>query len=474
MSSVWSGPELEAIAALVETRVGLRFAPNRCESLELAVRQITRASSSAALRAFTDRLLLGGQDWEQLVSKLTVGETYFFRDYPQFELLEQQILPKLARMRGSGFRPRVWSAGCSTGEEAYSLAISLERQQLLEGAFVLGTDLNDTSLARARKARFTRWSLREVPPEISAQYLAIGKDGVSLAPSLRRHVQFERLNLAGVSYPSPVTGTFAMDVIFCRNVLIYFGPSTIAHVAHRLLESLAPGGFLFTGPSDPPLTEHGFEVEQISAGTIYRRPFAEARPRVSSRPAPATLPPRRVLERRAEPSAPLAPAPLELRAQAERAYEGRDESRLRELCRLHSEPWLWAMILRLYGRSTNAHALEAECRTALQAHPLSAELHYLHGLVSIELSRREQAVAALRRAIYLEPALAIAHFTLGSVLASAQDRAGAERSYQNALRWLAAQPEGEPLPYAAEISARGLSSAAEQELERLRAGSIAR
>jgi len=464
----WSEPEFETIAALVETRAGLRFTPNRCESLERAVRQITRDSSPASLRAFSERLAGGQTDWEQLIARLTVGETYFFRDYPQFVYLEQTILPELARRRGVAYRPRVWSAGCSTGEEVYSIAISLARQGKLDRAFVLGTDLSEAALASARRASFKRWSLRGMAPEIMHDYVQAEASVVTLPAELTEHVQFERLNLAGASYPSPLTSTFAMDVIFCRNVLIYFGPSTIAHVARRLYDTLAPGGVLFVGPSDPPLQDFGFVIEHVDAGTVYRRPLTSATSVEPSVPEPVSPPRERDPDRRA-PSAPPAPvSPSDFRARAEHAFAQRDEAALRELCLAQSEPWLWSMIVRTFRRHASLQATDAECRTALRAHPLSAELHYLHGLISIESARRQRAIEALRRAIYLDPALAIAHFTLGSVLLSSGDPAGAARSYQNALKCLAAQPEDEPVPCASEITAGGLASAATHELERLK------
>jgi len=425
------------------------------------------------LRAYSERLADGQSDWEQLLARLTVGETYFFRDHPQFEYLEQAILPELERTRGADYRPRVWSAGCSTGEEAYSLAISLARRGKLDGAFILGTDLNEAALLSARRGRFKPWSLRGVPSEILDAYLGGGSGVVTLPRQLTEAVHFERLNLAGASYPSPSTSTFAMDVIFCRNVLIYFGPRTVAHVARRLFDTLSPGGFLFVGPSDPPLQELGFTVERVAAGTIYRRPLASLAHGLP-RPVQAASPPQRSPEPRSPRPVSPAPALAEFRARAEQAYAQRDESTLRELCRVRSEPWLWAMIVRTHGRHASPQATEAECRTALRAHPLSAELHYLHGLSAIELSRRERAIEALRRALYLEPGLAVAHFTLGTVLASAGDEAAAERCYQNASKWLAVQREDEAVPCAEEIDVRGLASATAQELERLKLRRLAR
>jgi chemotaxis protein methyltransferase CheR len=125
--------------------------------------------------------------------------------------------------------------------------------------------------------------------------------------------------------------------------------------------------------------------------------------------------------------------------------------------------------LRARGDSAPLSVVEPECRAALLRHPLCAELHYLHALMFLDLGQKKPASAALRRAIYLDPSLAIAHFTLGSVLAGLRDASGAERAYRNAEQCSRARPADEPVPCASEISARGLASAAARELSLLRA-----
>ncbi|MEO6601671.1 MAG: CheR family methyltransferase, partial [Polyangiaceae bacterium] len=142
MNELWSAPEFVGIAEQVARRTGLIFAPNRCETLEQAVRVVMRAQSLDDLSEFERRLANGRVPWEPLIAQMTVGETYFFRDNEHFEFLTQRVLPELAERRGHQYCPRVWSAGCASGEEAYSLAMALDEQGKLDGSFVLGTDLN--------------------------------------------------------------------------------------------------------------------------------------------------------------------------------------------------------------------------------------------------------------------------------------------------------------------------------------------
>lgn len=473
MTGAWSEPAFEEIARLVAQRTGLVFAPNRCQSLEQAVRHLMRQHAVCDLVELEHKLRSGSLLWAELIPQLTVGETYFFRDPQHFELFRARILPELGELRGAEYRPRVWSAGCATGEEAYSLAIALAESHKLRGAFVLGTDLSRSALSRARAARYKKWSLRGLDPLLFEKYFRWSGGEAVLSAELAAQVTFQELNLAGSGYPSPTTSTFAMDLILCRNVLIYLNAETIAHVARRFFDALSPGGFLITGPSDPLLSDSRFEIEVTPAGVVYWRPVTNFAAAARSSPAPSPAPPA------SEVRAVAAEAPLvtdeQLRAQAERAHEAGDERALAQLAVAHpGEAWLAVLAVRARSNVAPAQVVAAECQAALRRHPLSAELHYLHALTLLELSQQTVAVEALRRAIYLEPSLAIAHFTLGSVLASLKDGAGAERAYRNAAQRSGLRPGDEPVPCANEISAGGLAKAAARELELLRSRGDAR
>jgi len=484
--STWSSPEFIGIARLVVERTGLVFAPNRCDSLEHAVQRVMRDRAIGDLSEFARKLESGALPWDALIVQMTVGETYFFRDKQHFDFLTRSILPALAEQRGARYRARVWSAGCASGEEAYSLAMALEEQGKLEGAFVLGTDLSRAALARARAARYKKWSLRGFEPRLLERYFEWAGSEVLLTPRVRDQVSFQELNLALPGYPSTATGIFGMDLILCRNVLIYLSAPAIADVARRFFECLSPGGYLITGPSDPLLADAGFEIITNDAGVIYRRPGAL--PDVMRPPS---------WQPRAVESAPLRKANREPPAAARASDEERDhdaegerdalqrqaevaESRvdaetLQRLARQHpGETWLAILAVRVCCNAAPLPTAAAECRAALALHPLCAELHYLQALMLVGLSDPSAAAQALRKAIYLDPALAIAHFTLGSVLASLEDGAGAERAYRNAERCSRARPVDEPVPLANEISARGLATAAARELSLLRTRSAAR
>ncbi|MET0792845.1 MAG: protein-glutamate O-methyltransferase CheR [Polyangiaceae bacterium] len=479
MSEPWSEPEFVAIAEQVARRTGLVFAPNRCETLEQAVRVVMRDQSLEDLSEFERRLAAGRVPWEPLIAQMTVGETYFFRDNEHFEFLSQRVLPDLAERRGEQYCPRVWSAGCASGEEAYSLAMALDEQNKLAGAFVLGTDLNRAALTRARVGRYKKWSLRGLDPRRLDRYFVWDQGEVLLSAKVRDQVTLQELNLSGASYPSAVTCTFAMDFVLCRNVLIYLSAEAILDVARRMFDCLSPGGYLIAGPSDPMLADPRFEVVNVKAGIAYRRPLANL---VPIRPSP--LPPFPGLRQASRiPSVPppsvvtlSSPAQgLSVRERAQLAERQADHQELARLALEHPDSaWLAVLAVQAISNAAPIAVAEGECRAALARHPMNPDLHYLHALMLLDLGQAANAANALRRAIYLDSSLAIAHFTLGSVLVGLRDKPGAERAFRNAEQCARARPADEAVPLAPEISAQGLATAAARELGLLRKRGMAR
>ena len=154
---------------------------------------------------------------------MNLSETHFFRGASQIQALEQRILPEVIARRSSERRLRIWSAGCSTGEEAYTLAILVNR--LLPDVaswdvLILATDINSRSLQQGRRGIYGKWSLRGTSELAAASYLTRLGDRFEVVPRIRAMVTFYRLNLVENLYPSPSTNTHAMDLILCRNVLL--------------------------------------------------------------------------------------------------------------------------------------------------------------------------------------------------------------------------------------------------------------
>lgn len=168
------------------------------------------------------------------IAQLTIGETYFFRNAAHFAALRERVLPELLERRAGVGSLRLWSAGCATGEEPYSLAMALADALPASPPWqvsILATDLNPQFLERARAALYGAWSFRETRDELRERCFTPEGPRWRLRPELRRQVLFARLNLAEASYPAVANGTVALDLIFCRNVTIYFDEATRRRVA---------------------------------------------------------------------------------------------------------------------------------------------------------------------------------------------------------------------------------------------------
>lgn len=461
----WSGPEISRIARWLHAHAGLTFPPNRRESAEVGIRRVMGRAGIKSVSEFGNCLERGGALLDDLIAELTIGETFFLREPNQLEFIQREVLPAVTGQDGSCRAIRVWSAGCASGEEPYSLAILLQKTGCLSSARIIGTDLSVARLLTARRGRYRSWSLRGVPEAIIKQYFE--RDGAvyTLKKELRSAVDFSLLNLAEDVYPSPATGVFGMDVILCRNVLIYFDAPTVAQVAQRLLNTLSDDGWLFLGASDPSLSGMvPCDVVMTGAGIAYRKPGASkqlvsgavfaSRPSKTDTsdtavsffsPAPSPRSPS------STPYSPLSVAPPAARhsssshADIDLAYEAGDYERVAALAHVMllsgdtTELVSVALVRSLANRGMIDEAVE-QCSAGLARNSMSAELHYLAGTLQAQLGRHEEAALSARRALYLDPELTVAHLTLAEALARTGDSRAAKTALRNAERLLAAVP----------------------------------
>jgi chemotaxis protein methyltransferase CheR len=201
-----------------------------------------------------------------LSEALVVNETYFFRELPALKLVTEHFIPGLLE---AGLRPRVWSAACSTGEEPLTLAMLLDEAGLLDRVSIVASDISGRALSQAKAGLFRRRSLRALPPGVVGRWLEGDEDGMRVAPHIVRAVDFRQLNLVDEQQVA-VLGEF--DVIFCRNVLIYFRDQTIESVVARLWRRLRPTGYLIVGTSESLLRfDVPFSCEEQRGSFFYRK-----------------------------------------------------------------------------------------------------------------------------------------------------------------------------------------------------------
>lgn len=244
-----STPDVERFRVALRRRVGLHFDDGKLGTLEEVLRR-RLAETGQPLDSYLTGLENGQKGPNEvgaLARELTVGETYFFRNIDQFHALRQLVLPARARARLLDRRIRILSAGCASGEETYSLAMVARELPELTGyqVSIRGLDVNPGALERAVAARYSTWALRETPKETRARYFHPDGRDLVLDPEIRAAVAFEERNLSQPDAGFWEPGTF--DVIFCRNVLMYFAPDVARAVIARFARSLTPGGYLFLG-----------------------------------------------------------------------------------------------------------------------------------------------------------------------------------------------------------------------------------
>jgi len=448
--------------ALIASRLGLDFPEERRADLERGFIRACRASSFSAPEAYLAWLASlpdGSQELMRLAGHLTVGETYFFRHHSYFEALEQEVLPSLiASRRTEGImRLRLWSAACATGEEPYSLAILLDRllpDRADWALTILATDINPEALETARRGRYREWSFRETPAWIRERYFhRQGGETFEVDPRVWRMVTFAPLNLAEDGYPGVVTNTSAMDLIVCRNVLMYFTHEAQRQTVARLQRALVTGGWLVVSPAEVsveilrPLVPVNF-----SGAILYRKegvrgqgsgergqtivekswdlvpdlwtptpnpqpPTPDTWPLVSG-PQPPTLGPRPLLER--------------------------------------------ARVLADQGKLEEARHL---CEAALGRDRLDPEAHLLLAAICQECGEIPAALEALRRVIYLAPDSAPAHFLLGSLFFRQGEHRQGRRSLETVVSLLSSVPPDESVPGGDGVTAGRLLETARMYLE---------
>lgn len=471
---------------LILKRTGMHFPPNRRDAM---VRSVLAASAHIGfedIEACYRHLFVSKTDskaWDELIQLLIINETYFFRDKPQMDALRDHILPEIIARHYDDRRLRIWSAGCASGEEPYSLAILL--YQLLPdiaqwNVFILGTDINKSDLLWAEKACYKERSFRVTDPLIRERFFTPCDGVFELKPPIREMVHFAYLNLAEDVYPALTTNTNAMDLILCRNVAIYFEEVMMREMALRVHRCLIPDGWFMAGAAeagsafcDP------FIFWNFPGAILYRKGIAPPH-----RPGSRVTPPDwdsvpitgrvkfpDLLPVMEEPVLPLPPYPLPapslppkpadpyqegLIMMRKGNYEGAIE---RFQARIAKDPKFVPAYCELARACANRGRLKeagAWCEKAIKIDPLLAEAYYILALIRQEEGEYEKAAELLKKTLYLDSTFVLAHFSLAVIHRQAGRRDETLRHRSQVLRLGAKLPPDEILPGADGMTAAQL------------------
>jgi chemotaxis protein methyltransferase CheR len=401
----------------------------------------------------------GPAEWRRLEGEITVGETYFLRYVEQFTALRSHILPELIARHAQTKRLRIWSAGCATGAEPYSVAILLAEllgDQIGDWRLtILGTDINETALAAAREASFGAWALRSLSAEQKRAWFTPEDRTWRLRPRFRSLVRFQYGNLLDLLGPGAPLDLTDFDLILCRNVLIYFHPDAMNAVVGALAERLAEDGWLLVGHAEP---NPGFEAHvrtiTLPGAVAYRRRTAEDAPAPAPAagwaPLPAPEPDQTASP--PEPGPRLAPPLVQTPAPKPQASAAAGVTPLADIRALAN-----------LGRFAEAADL---CRDALAQSPPDPAAHFYLGLVAQAQGQLDEAEDALRRAVYLDGTFLMAQYHLGLVRLERGDNSGGRRSLTGVARLAATLSPTAPLCEGDGLRAGDLRELARLQLEK--------
>lgn len=450
MSGEMGHTQWSQLSEFVAGKLGLHFPSDRRDDLQrglLAAARELGLQSPACLLSQS----LTTEQLQVVASYLTIGETYFFREGPAIRALAQDVLPELIRARRAGAqRLRIWSAGCCTGEEPYTLA-TLVYEALPDlrdwQVSITATDINPHFLQKAKAGVYSEWSFRNAPAGFRERHFQRTPDGrFAIAPYLRQMVNFSHLNLAQDTYPSDATDTGGMDIILCRNVLMYFTPSQIGKVVGRFSQALGQGGWLVVGASETSQTAfREFAQVGFPGAFLYRKaPSAKA---TKTPPAPRLA---ADLVFHGVPSPGAGPAPRRSRESRFPTLAGTSAVALESPPNPCEEVAAKARALADEGRHDEALVW---CDRWITTDKLNAGAHYLRATVLLEKGNAEQARSSLQRAIYLQPDFVLAHFALGNLARICGRQVEARRHFSNARHFLRRHPAEHSLPGSDGLSA---------------------
>ncbi len=500
---------LKNLCRAIEDHLGLNYSEDRLADLRRAVSRACAGFGPSDTHACLEWLLEPphiADRMESLADYLTVGETYFFRDRKLFHAFEQEILPELiGKRRKSGKRLRIWSAGCASGEEPYSVAIVVSRalpDPAEWNVTILATDINQRSLLKCKVGVYGQWSFRDAPPGITTAYFVRNSSGYEIVSEIRNMVRFDRFNLARDPFPDLVTDTSEMDVIFCRNVLMYFSPKRQEEVVERFSRCLSDDGWLVVSPAEASLVDLAkFEQVCIPGVVLFKkrnRQVADARHRPIEQLEPASLPalfdrsewievPREIVL--SDISGDTHAAPTELNPESangtgvevdsfkhglELFRQGKYSEAVfwlqqaLEQARLENEDCATAMST-LAKAHANVGMLEQAlewCERACEADKLNPELHFLQATVLEEMGDLVRAEVSLHRALFLDPNLVVARFAMGNLARRQGMLSASNRHYRIALEILAGYDDAEALPGADNLTAGRLAEAIQATMVR--------
>ena len=429
--------ELSMVCEVIATHTGLHFPVEKWEMLSRSLALAAREFGFNDLNRFIHWLLstnLGLKQIGILASYVTISETYFWRESNVFEAFSQDIIRSLVETRNIDEKNiNVWCAGCSTGEEAYSIAILLYRNIPEKRDWkitIIATDINLKALSVARSGIYGSWSFRNSPSWLRSTYFKkLDNEEYEVIPEIKKMVTFSYFNLVEDNFKLPLPGNIKPDIIFCRNVLMYFTCEWANKVSSKLIHSLSENGWLVVSSCElslytfPELTTLNFP------GAIIYQNIANEK---------------------------LEPMNSMLTSSHERFLDSNNEAKIAANV-THQPNSTTSGIVKSPGESISEKIFEIRqyadqghleealsiCCKVIAKNKLIPELYLLRASILQELEKSQEAIKSLRQAIFINPDYLMGHFTLGNLFFKQGEIKKAKRHFMNAIELIDTMPNSD-------------------------------
>jgi len=438
--------ELTGVSEVITSRMGLLFSKERRNLLVRGLELAAREFNFHDLREFVNWLgtsRLNNDQIEMLASYLTIGETYFWREPSVFAALSQHtLLELLAARKGREKSLRIWCAACSTGEEAYSIAIAIHRAipEIKDWKItILATDINTKALSKARKGIYGAWSFRNSPPWLKKNYFKkINEKEFEIVPEIKKMVTFSSFNLTSENYPFPFRENNKMDIIFCRNVLMYFTDEWSVKASDKLYNSLSEDGWLIVSSCELssilftkfiPVNFPGAVLyrkgKNGSAHSLSKEALSEVNfNSLTAQPTMLVVEKLKSLNVEIDEFNPSTVQPFNP-STLHQPQPASEETSADQIFAIHL----------LADQGLLEKALQV-CDEAIESDKLAPELYLLRASILQEMNKCNDAINSLKKAIYICPDFIMGHFTLGNIFFRQGNLKNAERYFNNAIELL--------------------------------------
>ncbi len=466
---------------LLSKEAGLSFHYDRSEELKKNI--LKRMEIVGNFKNFNDYFFyindknLGALEFKNLLDSLTIGETYFFRNEAQFEVFTTTVLPKLIEKKISQDKPslKIWSAGCSTGEEPYTLAMVLHHHLPHFKNWdisILATDINRDYLKKAKEGVYKKRAIEEIPAAYLGSYFIQQEENYILSDVIKKMVNFEYHNL--VSDPYFLPAMQEIDILFCRNVLIYFDSKTVKDVVQKLAESLKKEGYLFLGHSESLWKiSTDFTSIQFPQTFIYQKRKAERHE--EEIPPHIPLPEIHLTAdfKKEEKRWPSSIQEIEiLFKEGERAFEKKEYGRALEYFEKilkQSEKHLKTLMAKAAILANQQKYKEAIflLEKVIEEDNLFKEAYYLKGVLHEKCNQIDEAIKAFQKVLYLEPHFSVCYFHLGNLYRFQNKKNLSKKAFENCMSLIKDKSENSPVELTEDMTMGMLYLATQKALELL-------